>query len=346
MKPEPSSSELSLSTVPWRPRIGLTFGDPAGIGPEVVRAALADTELAERVRFVAIGPAREWPAGARSWDPRDPRDRAALAGETALFLDSGGPHEHTLGAPQAACGRAALDALRAGHELAVAGDVDALVTAPVSKEALALAGEPVEGQTQLLARWSNAPRTQMMAIAGNLRVLLLTRHIPLAQAIKAITTQAVVEHLEMLNAALLDFGFAAPRLALAGLNPHAGEAGLLGREEIEILAPAVLTARARGIDVSGPLSPDTVFQSASRGRFDAVLALYHDQAFIPVKLLDPDGGLTVLLGLPYLRVSPAHGTAFDIAGRGIASAASLIGAVRQAAAWASARHAAQKGSSA
>lgn len=317
-----------------RPRVALTFGDPAGIGPEVARVALADAGLAARARFVAIGPAREWPAGVSAWDPRD---RAALGGEDTLWLDSGGPREHTMGVAQAACGRAALDALRAGHELALARDVEALVTGPVSKEAMALAGERVEGQTQLLGRWCNAPEVEMLAVAGELRVLLLTRHMPLAKALAMVTAKRVVGHLQMLHRGLVDFGWPHPRLALAGLNPHAGENGLLGSEEAGILAPAVADARALGIDVAGPLSPDTVFQQAARGRFDAVLALYHDQAFIPVKLLDPDGGLTVLLGLPYLRVSPAHGTAFDIAGRGLASPASLLRAAHQAVDWALAR---------
>ena len=238
-----------------------------------------------------------------------------------------------MGAVQADCGRAALAALRLGHELALARRVEALVTAPVSKEALHLAGEPVEGQTELLGRWCGVTRFEMMAVAGRLRVLLLTRHMPLRDAIASITTERVLSHLELFHASLVGFGVPRPKLALAGLNPHAGEHGVLGREDDELLLPAVQAARSAGIDVEGPLSPDTVFLQASQGRFDGVLALYHDQAFIPVKLLSHDGGVTVLAGLPYLRVSPVHGTAFDIAGTGRASPENLIQALLLAGRW-------------
>ncbi len=197
-----------------------------------------------------------------------------------------------------------------------------------------LAGERVEGQTELLSRWANAPRTQMMAVAGPLRVLLLTRHLPLRAALDQITTERVLDHLVLLHDSLVEWGTEAPRLALAGLNPHAGESGILGDEERLLLEPAVQLARGRGLSVEGPVSPDSVFIRASRGAFDGVLALYHDQAFIPVKLLRPDGGLTVLCGLPYLRVSPAHGTAFDIAGTGAVRPESLFEALEQTARWA------------
>jgi 4-hydroxythreonine-4-phosphate dehydrogenase len=310
-----------------RPLIALTAGDPAGIGPEIVAAALADASVSECARVLAIGPAAVCPDGV-------PRVENEDEVEDRGWLETPGPDTWELGRPQAACGRAALHALRRGAELARAGCVDALVTAPVSKEALHLAGERVEGQTELLARWAEAERCQMMAVAGALRVLLLTRHLPLARALEAITFERVLAHLELLDATLRGWGFDAPRLALAGLNPHAGEHGLLGGEEGEVLEPATAAARERGIDARGPLSPDTVFFRAAAGDFDAVLALYHDQAFIPVKLAAPETGLTVLCGLPYLRVSPVHGTAFDIAGRRQASPENLKAALRQAAAWA------------
>jgi 4-phospho-D-threonate 3-dehydrogenase / 4-phospho-D-erythronate 3-dehydrogenase len=314
-----------------RPRVAVTLGDPAGIGPEIALAVAADAEVRAAARLLLLGPGELLP---ESWDRVRREDDNSLAGPEHLALDTGGGPRFERGVARAESGRAALSALRAGHELALARRVQALVTAPVSKQALHLAGERVEGQTELLARWSDAPRTQMLAVAGPLRVLLLTRHLPLAQAIAAIQTESVEAHLELLHTGLVGFGIARPRLALAGLNPHAGEGGLLGDEEQRLLEPAVQAARARGLDVSGPVSPDSVFAQAAAGRFDGVLALYHDQAFIPVKLLDPLGGLTVLLGLPYLRVSPAHGTAFDIAGRGLASPDSLRGAVLQAARWA------------
>ena len=300
-----------------RPLVALTLGDPAGIGPEIALAAARDRGVRERTRLVLVGPGRLRPADVRSED----------------WLDSGGPASWRMGEAQAECGRAAIDALRAGHELAAAGRVDALVTGPVSKRALHLAGEQVEGQTELLARWSGARRYEMIGISGSLRVMLLTRHLPLREALARITRERVLDHLELFDESLRRLGIGSPRLALAGLNPHAGEDGILGGEEAEILAPAVADARSRGIAVDGPRSPDTVFLQASRGAFDGVLALYHDQAFIPVKLLSQDGGVTWIAGLPYLRMSPVHGTAFDIAGRGIASPANLIAAVLEAARW-------------
>ncbi|MCE9593119.1 MAG: 4-hydroxythreonine-4-phosphate dehydrogenase PdxA [Planctomycetes bacterium] len=315
-----------------RPWIGLTLGDPAGIGPEICLAALADAELAGELRLVCCGPERF-----------RPRDVPLLAAPTRETLASVERHAWlatpcadgiAVGKVERAGGEASLAALRAGVDLATRRVVDSLVTAPVSKEALHLAGERVEGQTELLARWAGVERYEMLAIAGNLRVMLLTRHMPLVEALARVTRERVLDHLVLLDETLRGLGFARPKLALAGLNPHAGEHGILGREEIERLEPAVADARERGLDVAGPLSPDTVFLQAWKGAFDGVLALYHDQAFIPVKLAAPETGLTLIAGLPYTRISPAHGTAFDIAGKGVASPRNLKVALRQAAAWA------------
>lgn len=313
-----------------RPLLALTVGDPAGIGPETVLAALGDARVREACRLVVLGPGRLRPADVPLVRAEDELDSA----RGATWIDTGGPATYELGKVQASCGRAALDALRAGVELARARRVDALVTAPVSKEALHAAGEKVEGQTELLGRWDGATRFQMMAVAGKLRVLQLSRHLPLKAALELVTTARVLDHLLLFDETLRGWGFAKPVIALAGLNPHAGERGVLGREELDVLEPAVEAARTRGVDVRGPLSPDTVFLQASQGRFDGVLALYHDQAFIPVKLHAPEQGLTVIAGLSFLRVSPAHGTAFDIAGKGLASPRNLIVALLQAAAWA------------
>jgi 4-hydroxythreonine-4-phosphate dehydrogenase len=311
------------------PLVALTAGDPAGIGPEIVAKALADDALLSSLRIVAVGPASLRPARVPS--VRGDHDLERI--ERCAWIDAGDSGGVVPGRAQASAGRAALAALRAGHELALARRVDALVTAPVSKEALHLAGEKVEGQTELLGRWCGVERFEMMAVAGRLCVMLLTRHMPLKKALELVTKERVLDRLELFDASLKRFGRARPRLALAGMNPHAGEGGILGTEDEEILRPAVEAARARSLDVKGPISPDSVFLQASKGAYDGVLALYHDQAFIPLKLLAADGGVTVIAGLPYLRVSPVHGTAFDIAGRGIADASSLIGALRQAAAW-------------
>ncbi len=305
------------------PRIALTVGDPAGIGPEIVRAVLAAPALRAGARLLVVGPASERPESVPTVAaPEELGDR-----ELGWLVTAGEGWE--LGRVQESAGRAALAALRTGAELAETG----LVTAPVSKEALHRAGEVCEGQTELLGRWSGT-EAEMLAVAHDLRVLLLTRHMPLRTAIDRIRPDRVLAFLELLHDGLVRLGIERPRLALPGLNPHAGEAGLLGSEEEELLVPALEEARARGLDVSGPESPDTVYLRALEGAFDGVLALYHDQAFLPVKLAAPRSGLTVLLRLPYLRVSPAHGTAFDIAGTGRADASNLALAVRQAALWA------------
>ena len=312
-----------------RPRIALTLGDLAGIGPEIALAALRDESLRRELRLVLIGPASLRPANVPRFEPSTDADVG--------WVESYTPPRWEMGRVQAECGRAAVDALRRGVDLARTQAVDALVTAPVSKAALHAAGERVEGQTELLGRWDRAERFEMLAIAGRMRVLLLTRHMPLKSALAVITCERVLGHLSLLDESLRRFGFDRPRLALAGLNPHAGENGLLGSEELELLAPAVERARQAGIDVTGPVSPDSVFLRASLGDYDAVLALYHDQAFIPIKLAAPELGLTVIVGLSFLRVSPAHGTAFDIAGKGLASPRNLIAALRQAAAWSTRR---------
>ena len=312
-----------------RPRLALTLGDPAGIGPEVALAALADARVRAAARLVALGPGELRPAAVSLAEPGALDD-----GSDAQWLATESPGAFEVGRVQASCGRAALAALRAGHELALAGAVDALVTAPVSKEALALAGERVEGQTELLGRWCGARDFEMLAVAGKLRVMLLSRHLPLREALELVRPDRVLAKLRLLDRALRELGFDAPRLALAGLNPHAGENGLIGDDEARFLAPALERARSDGLDVAGPVPPDSVFVAGLDGRFDGILALYHDQAFIPVKLAGRRDGLTAIAGLPYLRVSPAHGTAMDIAGRGRADPENLVQALLQAAEWA------------
>jgi 4-hydroxythreonine-4-phosphate dehydrogenase len=313
-----------------RPRIALTVGDPAGIGPETVLAALARSDVRARASYVVVGPAALRPPTMPMYAPGAPR-------HDVEWSVTDGPERWAIGEVQASCGAAAVAALRRAHELALAGEVDALVTAPVNKAALHAAGTRVEGQTELLAEWCGATRYEMIGIAGALRVMLLTRHMPLADALVAVRSACAVggqleAHLALFDEALRGLlGIDAPRIAVAGLNPHAGEGGILGRDELDLIAPAVARARASGLDVSGPISPDAVFHDALQGRYDGVLALYHDQAFIPLKLLAAGRGITVIAGLPYLRLSPMHGTAFDIAGRGLADPTNLIEALLRAA---------------
>ncbi len=282
-----------------RPRVAITVGDPAGIGPEIARQAAADSRVLEVCEPVLYGPA----------------DSAAFEA----------------GKPGAAGGRAAYDAIVRAVEDVVAGRADALATAPISKEAFALAGLPWRGHTELLASLTGATSVAMMFYAEALRVVLATIHEPLAR-VPALLTRPELERVLRLTARELPrFGHPAPRIALCGLNPHAGEHGVLGGEEALVHEPAVAACRADGLDVSGPFPADTVFVRAARGAFDAVVACYHDQGLIPVKLLAFGKAVNVTLGLPIVRTSVDHGTAFDIAGRGVADHGSLVEAVRLAA---------------
>ena len=316
------------------PLIALTVGDPSGIGPEIVPAAV------QAVAGGADGRARLLVLGHGALRPPEIPALESLASAggiaRAAWFDTGGPTGFRSGEVQASCGQSAIDALRCGHGLALEGIVDAMVTGPVNKAAFHAAGMRVEGQTELLSQWCGVERTEMIGLAGAMRVMLATRHMPLRDAISKLTIDHVAGRLRFLDESLRFLGIEAPSIALAGLNPHAGEGGLLGMEEIEILEPAAEAARQAGVRVVGPVSPDSVFHEAARGLHDGVLALYHDQAFIPLKLLADGKGVTFIAGLPYLRFSPMHGTAFDIVGRKrsdgkpVADPANLIEALKVA----------------
>ncbi len=285
-----------------RPRIGVTVGDPAGIGPEIARKAAADSSLAELCEIVLYG-------------PHSGHDLARFAP----------------GRVSAAAGASAYDSIVRAVEDASARRIDAIATAPINKEAFAAAGLPWRGHTELLGQLTGSPQVAMMFYAEALRVILATVHIALADVPAALTPTTLEGVIDLAARELPRFGIRSPRLALAALNPHAGEHGLIGREDDEVLAPAVAACRARGIDVRGPLPADTVFVRAMRGEFDAVVACYHDQGLIPVKLVAFGNAVNVTLGLPIVRTSVDHGTAFDIAGQGIADPSSLIAAIRLAA---------------
>lgn len=289
-----------------RPRIGVTVGDPAGIGPEIAVKAAADPALAEACEIVLYG-------------PHEPDEIAAFAS----------------GQISAEAGRAAYDAVVHAVDDARNGKIDAVATAPINKEAFAAAGLQWRGHTDLLAHLTGARQVAMMFYAESLRVVLATVHIPLSEVPSALTQAAVESIITLAASELPRFGFRAPRLALAGLNPHAGEHGLMGREDDEVLAPAVRACRARGVEIGGPFPADTVFVRAMRGEFDAVVACYHDQGLIPVKLVAFGKAVNVTLGLPIIRTSVDHGTAFDIARQGVADPSSMIEAIRLAARLAS-----------
>jgi 4-hydroxythreonine-4-phosphate dehydrogenase len=281
------------------PRIAITAGDPAGIGPEIAALAAADPRV-----LAACEPIVYAPPAAPSFAP------GVLSG---------------------AAGRAAYDVIVRAVADAQRGAVQAIATAPVNKEAFRLAGLPWHGHTDLLAHLTAAKDVAMMFDSDLLRVVLATVHIPLADVPRALTAASLESTIALTARELPRFGVPTPRIAVAGLNPHAGEHGLFGCEEQTVMAPAIAACRSRGIDVSGPFPGDTVFVRARRGEFDVVVACYHDQGLIPVKLVAFGHAVNVTLGLPIVRTSVDHGTAFDIAGKGIADPQSMIAAVLLAA---------------
>ena len=263
----------------------------------------------------------------------DAPDEPAPPGALALWQPPGLPEglvDEPQGVVSARCGAAAALCIEAAVRALQAGQGRALVTAPIHKEALHAAGSPYPGHTEMLQQLAGGVPVRMMLANAELRVVLVTVHMALRDAIERINSANVLQTLQISDRALRRMGVAAPRIAVAGLNPHAGEGGLFGREEIEQIAPAIERARAEGIDARGPFAPDTVFMRARQGEFDAVVAMTHDHGLIPVKYLGLDEGVNMTLGLPFVRTSPDHGTAFDIAGRGLADACSLLAAWRMA----------------
>jgi 4-hydroxythreonine-4-phosphate dehydrogenase len=318
-----------------RPRLALSLGDPAGIGPEVCLKAMLEPEVRALARCMLVGPAVAARMTARWLGLADPiipvRAAAEIPDHGLPVLDVGelAAGEVKPGQLSAAAGRAAFEAVEAATRLALAGEVDAIVTAPLNKEALALAGVPYPGHTEILAALTGAKAT-MLLLSPQLRVVHVSVHVSLREAIERVRRDNVLAAIHCALEAAKQLGIAHPRVAVAGLNPHAGEGGLFGSEDRDEIAPAVAAAQAAGHDVSGPWPPDTVFLRASRGEWDFVVAMYHDQGHIPLKLFGLEGGVNVTLGLPILRTSVDHGTAFDIAGKGAAQHQSMVAAIRVA----------------
>lgn len=329
--------------------IVITLGDPAGIGPEIIVKAFRDAPELLRGCFVAGDLATLRQASQSLAAPGRPATPVALIGApdqadrmpprcVPVLQAIAAPVGVVTGQVGAAAGRAAGDAVIWAARAALRGDVAAIVTAPLHKESLHAAGFDFPGHTELLqaeaAAHLDRPVSEvpvrMMLANQELRTVLVSIHMALRRAIEAVDFDGVLQTLRITQRALAAALGKAPRIAVAGLNPHAGEGGLFGDEEREIIAPAIAAARAEGIDATGPYAPDTVFMRARRGEFDVVVAMYHDQGLIPVKYLGVEEGVNVTLGLPLVRTSPDHGTAFDIAGRGIADPASLLAAVRMA----------------
>lgn len=319
-----------------KPLVGITMGDPAGVGPEVIVKAYP--ELLEISRPIVVGDAGVVADAAAICD--DSLDVEAVEGvEDATFnpervpvLDLDLVDELTRGEVREAYGAASLRYIERAIELAKVGKIDAITTAPINKQATKLAGSDYAGHTGLLADYTDTEHYSMMLVEDELRVTHVSTHVSLREACDLVTTESVLETIRLTDEALRDLGVDSPSVAVAGLNPHASDGGLLGDEDDAEIAPAVEQARDEGVDVEGPESPDTVYVRAARGEFDCVVSMYHDQGHIPIKMLgfaggDAVSGVNVTIGLPIIRTSVDHGTAFDIAGEGIASERSLIDAV-------------------
>jgi 4-hydroxythreonine-4-phosphate dehydrogenase len=279
-----------------RLRVGITLGDPAGIGPEIVRAALASGRLPETAEYSVIGK----------------------------------PVVCSLGQPTSETAHAALDALEESAALALRGEIKAVVTGPIHKARMYEIGFQFPGQTEFFANRSGVKNFAMLLTGGKLTVALVTTHLPLREVPGALNQREIVRVGLLLEDFLHRRGIRSPRIAVAGLNPHAGESGTIGREESEIIAPAIAQLNSRSPIFAGPFSPDTLFHHATNGKWDGVLCMYHDQGLIPLKLHAFHEGVNVTVGLPFPRTSPDHGTAFEIAGQGMARADSMIAAINLA----------------
>ena len=332
-----------------RPILALTMGDAAGIGPEICAKALSVEEIYEICRPLVVGDLGAMRMGAEvggvrlGLNPVEGVQDALFEWGAIDVLDLGNidVEDLVMGVPQAMAGRASVEYVVRAAEMAMAGDVDAVVTAPLNKEAMNMAGFPYAGHTELLAELSGTRDYAMMLLAGSLRVVHVTTHVPLREVPDLITRDRVLQKIRIAERAARALGVERPRIAVVGLNPHSGEGGMFGREEIEAITPSIDDARGLGLDVEGPIPADTVYGKAAGGAYDIVVAMYHDQGHIPVKLAgfkweaDEGGwgsvsGVNVTVGLPFIRTSVDHGTAYGKAGRreGTANPESMMDAMR------------------
>jgi 4-hydroxythreonine-4-phosphate dehydrogenase len=315
--------------------VAVTMGDPAGIGPEIVLKTIADTEFSLPAAVVGDATILTRDAGRLGLDVEirtinDMKEAILAPGLVNVLSVSDLPQDLPHGRVDARAGAAAYRYIEKATALALAGSVAAIVTAPINKSSLKAAGVRFPGHTEILAALTQTDDYAMMLCNDELRVILVTIHLALREAIESLTIERELRTIRLAARAVKSFGIKHPRVAVAGLNPHAGEDGLFGHEDFEIIAPAVAEAQSEGIDASGPWPGDAVFRQAREGRFDIVVAQYHDQGLIPVKYLGIDTGVNVTVGLPFVRTSVDHGTAFDIAGAGTADPTSLKVAIEQA----------------
>ncbi|WP_114965236.1 4-hydroxythreonine-4-phosphate dehydrogenase PdxA [Alkalilacustris brevis] len=325
--------------------LALTCGEPAGIGPEI--AAKARRALGQEVPFFLIGDPAHLPAGTAWAEIANPGAAAAVAPDILPVLRHDFPAPARPGRPDPANAAAVVEVIARATALVQAGKAGGIVTAPISKQALQEGADfAFPGHTEYLAHLAGVDHVVMMLACAALRVVPVTIHIPLAEVPARLSADLLRRTLRLTHAALIgDFGLPAPRIAVSGLNPHAGEGGHMGREELDLIAPVLDELRAEGFALRGPLAADTMFHAEARAQYDVAVCMYHDQALIPIKTLDFAGGVNVTLGLPFIRTSPDHGTALDIAGQGLADPSSLIAALRLGAGLA-ARRAQQAGGAA
>jgi 4-phospho-D-threonate 3-dehydrogenase / 4-phospho-D-erythronate 3-dehydrogenase len=333
---------MGRSVAADKPVIAVSMGDPAGIGPEILVRALADQSVAAAARCLVFGDARVASKALETTGVhleihaigRAAEARYAPGTIEIVDLVNADPAAFEAGKVQASCGRAAWDYIQAACAACLAGEAQSIDTGPINKESIQAAGVPHIGHTEMLASLTGVDDPLTMFETLGLRVFFLSRHVSLRRACDLVTRDRLLDYLERCLAALERLGLDGGELAVAGLNPHCGEHGLFGDEEVREIEPAVKAARARGMRVAGPIGPDSVFHQARQGRYAAVLSLYHDQGHIATKTLDFDRTISLTLGLPFLRTSVDHGTAFDIAWKGLASPISMIESIRVGARYA------------
>jgi 4-hydroxythreonine-4-phosphate dehydrogenase len=305
------------------PKLALTMGDPAGIGPEIAVKAATDPRLAETAEIILYGCADILSAA----NERFGNSGMLKIKETGTMLWK----ELTVGKADAECGIVARNAVIEATKDALAGKVDAIVTAPMNKASVNLAGIPFTGHTELIAELCGVKDFAMMQSADNLRVVFVTTHISLSKVPEAVTVERITKVAELLKESIIQEGINSPKIAVAALNPHAGEDGYMGIEDEKIVKPAIAELRKKGVDIEGPFPPDTLFIASTLSQFDGIVSMYHDQGHIPFKMLAFDRGVNSTLGLPIIRTSVDHGTAFGIAWQGQADTGSLYAAIRLAA---------------
>lgn len=319
-----------------RPLIAVTMGDPAGIGPEVCVKALCTPEVLRTARCVVIGDKKIMqkyrPSGVEINSVQSIKEAGFIRGKIdVLDLANVQVPKLKIGAVSSQAGRASIEYLKKAVELVKAGEIDAIATAPINKTAIHKAGFRFQGHTEFFAKETNTKDYAMMFVSDNLWVILVTTHIPFNKVSQKISKKNILSTIKLAHSTLLRVRGRSPRIAVAGLNPHAGEEGIFGSEEIKKIRPAVIEAKRLGIKAEGPISADAVFYLAKVGKYDIVVSMYHDQGLIPLKLLSFNNSVNVTVGLPFVRTSVDHGTGFDIAGKGWANPSSLIQAIKVAA---------------